>query len=102
MNVCFQLNKNTNFEVESEKWALAIESISSISVSKKNRKLLRMQIDRNLNNKIIVQNKLQLKKNKSEREFIFYYEKDLKKFLFQIRRIYTNLKNSFLIINLSN
>jgi hypothetical protein len=102
LNVCFQLNKNTNFEVESEKWALAIESISSISVSKKNRKLLRMQIDRNLNNKIIVQNKLQLKKNKSEREFIFYYEKDLKKFLFQIRRIYTNLKNSFLIINLSN
>ncbi len=61
-----------------------------------------MQIDKNLNNKIIVQNKMELKKNKSEREFIFYYEKDLKKFLFQIRRIYTNLKNSFLIINLSN
>ena len=64
------------------------------------RNAVRDQLDKTINQKIVEQNKLKLK-NKKEREFLFYYETDIKQFIFQFRRIYYNLKNTFLVVNLS-
>ncbi len=100
MNVCFNVDfrNGTHFEIEKQKWALAIESIKSLSILKGSPNTLKMSIDKSTNQKIVDEFKMKLK-NKKERKFLFYYNEDIKHFIFQCRRIYNNLKNSFLLVN---
>lgn len=102
LNVSFEIEiKNgTQFIIDSEKWALAIESIKSLTVLKKKKLTIKMFLDKNTNKKVVEENKLKLK-NKKEREFLFYYEDDLRQFIFQCRRIFQNIKKSLLSVNFS-
>jgi hypothetical protein len=102
-NVSFTIDIKNDivFEIEKLKWALAIESIKSISVTKKKPLSLKIFIDKSVNTKLVEDNKLKLK-NKKEREFVFYNENDLKQFIWCCRRIYTILKKTFLVVSFSN
>jgi hypothetical protein len=103
LNVSFTIDikNDIHFEIEKLKWALAIESIKSISVTNKKTMSLKMFIDKSLNSKLVEESKLKLK-NKKEREFLFYSEKNLKEFISCCRRIYTSLKKTFLVVSYSN
>lgn len=103
LNVSYtiDLKNDIHFEIEKLKWALAIESIKSISVTNKKTMSLKMFIDKSLNSKLVEESKLKLK-NKKEREFLFYSEKNLKEFISSCRRIYTSLKKNFLVVSYSN
>jgi hypothetical protein len=95
------IKNDIHFEIEKLKWALAIESIKSISVTKKKPMSLKMFIDKSLNSKIVDESKLKMK-NKKEREFLFYNENDLKEFICSCRIIYKFLKKNFLVVSYSN
>jgi hypothetical protein len=96
-----EIKNVAHFELEKQKWALAIESIKSLSLIKKKPLTLKMFIDVSVNTKIVEENKLKLK-NKKEREFLFYNENDIKQFIYQCRRIFQNLKKTFLVVNISS
>ena len=88
-----------DYEIDDERWVLAIESIISLSLSKANKFRVKITIDKSKNKNIVEENKLKLKNNK-HREFMFYYESDLRQFIFQIRRLYYLLTSVNISINL--
>jgi hypothetical protein len=89
-----------NFEVEKVNWALAIDSVKSVVLFKKNPLQLKLLIDKTINKTVVEQNSLKLK-NKKERVFLFYSNGDLKRFLFCLRRLYLQVKKINLSISLS-
>jgi hypothetical protein len=89
-----------HYEIEEQKWALAIESIKSLTAFKKKKLTLKMLLDKTINKKVVESNKLKLK-NKKEREFLFYYDEDMKNFIFQCRTLFYKIKKNCLPVNLS-
>lgn len=100
-NVSFtvNLNKENIFEIDEIKWAMAIESIKTMVIYKKKALEIKLLLDKNINKKVVEENKMKLK-NKSERVFLLYSNEDYKQFIFHIRRLYYFRKTSFLQIKL--
>ena len=98
-NVTFKINigKENIFELEDTKWALSIDSIKSITLYKKKPLEIKFIIDKNINKKIVEENKFKMK-NKSERIFLLYNNEDYNKFVFEMRRLYLISKKSYLNI----
>lgn len=61
--------------------------------------MIKFQIDKSINKKLVEENKLKLK-NKSDREFVFYNDQDLRNFILIIRSRVYNLNNKNLSINM--
>lgn len=89
-----------HFELGEEKWAVAIESIKSLMILKKKPLTIKLYIDKTINKKIVEANKMKLK-NKPEQEFVFYYDNDMKNFIFECRRLTNMLKKSILPVSIS-
>jgi hypothetical protein len=93
------INKENIFELDEIKWAMAIDSIKSMTVYKKKPLEIKIILDKTINKKIVEENKLKLK-NKSERIFLLYNNDDYKQFIFDIRRILYKNKQTILQIKL--
>ena len=89
-----------NLELEKAKWALAIESIKSVNLFKKKPFCIKLIIDKSINTKLVDTYKLK-SKGKKEYEFIFYYESDMSRFIFTVRKIFYDLKKVFSVINMT-
>ncbi len=99
MSFKININKENIFELDEIKWAMAIDSIKSMTVYKKKPLEIKIILDKTINKKIVEENKLKLK-NKSERIFLLYNNDDYKQFIFDIRRILYKNKQTILQIKL--
>jgi hypothetical protein len=89
-----------NFELDTTKWALAIEGIKSLTIFKKKPLTIKLIIDKTINTKLVDSFKLK-SKGKKEYEFLFYDESNMSRFIFTCRNIFHSLKRSFMVINMS-
>lgn len=97
-NITFDLFKHEKFIlIDSVKWAIAINSLLSIFVFKKNPLNLKLNVNTTVNKKLVQENKLKLK-NKKDMELVFNNEMDFKLFIFHLRRIYYQLERKHLIL----
>jgi len=100
MSIPFKLTLKDSasiFELDAIKRALAIESIKSLT-HKNNTLLLKLTFDNSVQLKIddsIFFNS----KTKKEIEFLFYYESDIARFVFNCRNIFYSLTRTFLQTN---
>ena len=91
--------KENKFEIDETKWGMAIDSIKTMIIYKKKPLEIKLMLDKNINKKIVEENKIKLK-NKSERVFLFYNNDDYKQFIFDIRRLLYKNKQTILQMKL--
>lgn len=83
--------------IDSVKWAIAINSLLSIFVYKKQPLYLKLNLNTTMNKTLVKENKLKLK-DKKDMELLFNNEVDFKSFIFHLRRIFYQLEHKPLIL----
>lgn len=100
-NIKSKFKENT-FKLKQEKWSDAIKAIIKLNIFVDKEFQLRIYFDKNINKE---ENFKEKKKEiiinmKEIRDFIFISESDFNYFLFLIKRLYYNISNNFIVIEL--
>lgn len=91
--------KLETFNITSFQWAIAIDSIDAIKLSKDNKCLLVLLVKSNINKKILSEKKLSIN-SKDQYDFNFKYSEDLLEVVFLLKKNIYNINNSKTLVKI--
>lgn len=97
---CTCVFKNFNYKVEKLKWADSIKSITKVTLIEKKNLEIKIFYDIKINKKEAANEKIK-EKSKSSRGFLFKLVKDKNFFLGNLRRIFYDLTDTYLPIEVT-